>query len=524
MNQSIVAVSLLIWALLPAAPSRADGKPETAKQRTLLLVDDHDVLYRAGTRRVIHPLKRHGDNPIIKSENPWELLMAYNSVQRNAETGKYQMWYQAWSGEKAQDKTQTCVVAYAESDDGIRFTKPELGLFPYNGVKQTNIVLVGNGGHSYRYGASVLVDPRDKDPAKRYKMAYFDWAFDEGKEYPGTCVAFSPDGIHWTKHPKAPLSRVAYVDATGSPVPFTDDGRPWQLALTMSDAVDVFYDPVRKVFANYAKMWIEGPEGGLAWKHAMAKIESKDFVNWSKPELILAPDDLDPPHVEFHTSPVFFHKGVYFCLNQILDRAVQGGVINIELMTSRDGVRWERPFREQWFLPRSQGTEFDSGSMFTNCTPVVLDDEIRFYYGGYSMGAIDGSNDYVMGSGIGLATLPRDRFAGIEPAPTGRGALPADPTPHAGQVTLKPIDFSNLSKLMLNADASKGRVRVELLTADGFRVRGFSVDDAVPIVGDSLEHEVKWKGKTLGDLPPGKYMARIYLERATVYAVDLISR
>ena len=115
-----------------------------------------------------------------------------------------------------------CTVCYAESADGIHFTKPNLGLFDYNGIKDTAIVLVGNGGTSDRYGVSVVVDQREADASRRYKMAYFDFTKDHGVEYPGLNVAFSPDGIHWTKHPEGPLSRAAYGDF-GDPVPFADE-------------------------------------------------------------------------------------------------------------------------------------------------------------------------------------------------------------------------------------------------------------------------------------------------------------
>src|SRR5262249_7243454 len=144
-------------------------------------------------------------------DHPWEVEIAFTTVYRNSKTGKHQLWYQSWNN-TAREKSNSCVVCYAKSDDGIHFTKPMLDLFPFNDVKKTNIVLVGNGGHSFRYGACVNVDPKDPDPSRRYKMAYFDWAIDGGKEYPGLCVAFSSDGIHWTKYPKAPLARAAYVD------------------------------------------------------------------------------------------------------------------------------------------------------------------------------------------------------------------------------------------------------------------------------------------------------------------------
>ena len=58
------------------------------------------------------------------------------------------------------------------------------------------------------YANSVIIDPREKDPDRRYKMAYSDFAQDGKNEHPGLCVAFSPDGIHWTKHPQAPLHKI----------------------------------------------------------------------------------------------------------------------------------------------------------------------------------------------------------------------------------------------------------------------------------------------------------------------------
>src|SRR4051812_12527344 len=112
---------LLILMLL----ARASAAPAA----TLLFVDDHDVLYRSGTRRVLNPPVRHADNPIIKRDPPWEIQIAWNSVRRDPKTGKYQLWYQSWNARPPKDPL-SCVVCFAESDDGIRWTKPELDLFP----------------------------------------------------------------------------------------------------------------------------------------------------------------------------------------------------------------------------------------------------------------------------------------------------------------------------------------------------------------------------------------------------------
>ena len=486
--------------------------------RTLLFADDYHVLYRAGTQRVLQPLQRSAANPLIPGrDKPWEVAVAWTSIYRDPATGKYQLWYQAFAGAESKDRTRRCTVCYAESADGIHFTKPNLGLFDFDGIRETNIVLIANGGKSDRYGVSVVVDPREKDPERRYKMAHYDFTTPDGHEYPGLNAAFSPDGIHWTKHPGGPLLRTSYGNF-GTPVPTQKTTtRPWDIPLAMADALDVLWDGPKGVFAIYGKMWIDGPDGGMYWKHAMGRTESTDFIHWSKPQLLLTPDDNDPAWVEFHTTPVFLYNHLYFCALQILDRATRGGVIDIELATSRDGVNWQRDYRKPFWLARSEGNQFDSGSIFLCPQPVVLDDEIRFYYGAYSQGAT-GSNDLVLTTGIGMASIPRDRFAGIQSAPHSEGPNLKKPLTDIGQLTLKPLRFSGTETIRLNANAAGG-IRAELLDAAGKRIEGFTADDAIEIKGDSLRHEVSWKGASR--VPAGEYLIRIHLNKATVYALTI---
>lgn len=186
----ILAASLVLQTFLwPVAASARDRETHPAKGRTILLVDDHEVLYRSGTERVSHPARRFSDTAIIAADKPWERLIGYTSVYRDPDTGKYQLCYQAYSGGRSGDLRLKCVVAYAESEDGIEFTKPKLDLFPFLG-QPSNIVLDSNAGFGDRYGASVVVDPDEKDLAKRYKMAYYDWGDANGREEAGLHVAF----------------------------------------------------------------------------------------------------------------------------------------------------------------------------------------------------------------------------------------------------------------------------------------------------------------------------------------------
>ena len=41
------------------------------------------------------------------------------------------------------------------------------------------------------------------------------------------------------------------------------------------------------------------------------------------------------------------------------------------------------------------------------------------------------------------------------------------------------------------------------------------------ITGDSLRHPISWKNRALRDLPSGRYLLRLHLEEAEVFAVTL---
>ena len=486
--------------------------PETG--RTILLVDDRPILYRSGTERVLRPLDRHPKNPVLVSDKAWELTIAYCSVHRDSATGHYQLWYQAWGK-----------LCYATSEDGIHWGKPELELHDYEGEGPTNILL------DIGFGAGVLFDPRDPDPSRRYKFAYWDSGKLGGFEHLGLVVAFSPDGIHWRKHPEAPVlkgSHGHYIQPPFSGDSWIETGELGGPPLSTSDVTDPIWDPARDTFAIYSKTWLDGPDGTMHWKRAVVRTESNDFVHWSKPRLVIAPDELDgwsgderelsrtaggggSDGKQLHSGPAFYYNGRYFSLLQVLDSGASGNM-PIELALSHDGYQWERPFRKIMFLPPLEDkTRFDASIIWSNATPVFLRDQFRFYYGAYSNEwNIDDDRKQI--SGIGLATMPRDRFAGIRPLS------------RIGQITLRALDLSGVSSLTLNADASQGSIWVELLDQDGYRLRRWSRAEAKVIRGDDLRHPVGWKDRSLSDLPPGRYRLRIHLDNAQVFAVSLKGR
>lgn len=527
-----------------------------ASGQTLLFIDDQEILYRSGTIKKVHPLAKFKGNPVLTPDNPdrpWEKSIQWVSVYREPATGKMQMWYQAYSGKGAEDKRFKSVVAYAESDDGLTWVKPNLNLFSYKtrgfDVAETNIVLIGAAnGYGDRYCNSVVVNPQETDPAKKYKMAFYDWGGGDGADgVPGLCAAFSPDGIHWTRQGGV-LQATTFGAKTIQP-PFEDENpyfhlinpdgkqwRQWRYPNSLSDAVDALWDERIGKYVIYGKMWISGPDGGLNWKHGMGRSESADFLHWSRAQLVSCVGENDPANLEYHTSPVFVRHGLYLSLNQLYAR--ENGTIDNELIFSRDGLRWDRAFARQILIPRGGKKAFDAGFLLTNNTPIEMGDEIWFYYGG-NRGLVRFPNPdekdmpkrtTEFASGVGLARMKIDRFAGIAPDP--RASLgnrnPSDPNrklePPAntiGQITCKLRDLSGVQSISLNADASGGSVRLEILNEDGYRLHGYTREEALPITIDSIAGEARWKEKRLADLPPGRYMLRIHLQKAEVFAITL---
>ncbi|MBI5758255.1 MAG: hypothetical protein HZA46_07045 [Planctomycetales bacterium] len=507
---------LFLFAVLVVC--RGASATEQPAARTLLFVDDHEVLYRAGTRRELHSPVRHDANPLLTGPEPRNQV-GYCSVHRDATSGRYQLWYQLTGAGQ--------VVCYAESTDGVKWTKPDLDLITLKGVPDRNVVFTSLD----HYGASVVVDPTGDDLQRRYKLAY--WSIpplvgkpahpkdDRGPDG-GMYVAFSPDGKHWTKQP-GPVLRGTYGRSQDPPL--VGEKYPWGEISSVSDVLDATYDPLCNKFVVHAKAWIDAPDGKLFWKRAIVRTESQDFMKWSPPQLVMVPDEHDGVRpaaypgtrqgVQLHGAPVFVRHGVYFSLVQVADFETHG-LQPIELAISRDGLAWSRPFRATPFLPVGATGTFDAGRIWSNATPVVLDDEIRFYYGAYQHPWKFGKGEYpwnsktrVPKSGLGLATLPLDRFAGLRPIEK------------LGQITLRPRSLRGVNELTLNADASTGTIRLELLNATGHRLPGFTKSDAAPVTADGLRHRVTWKTAKLINSPPEDIMIRIHLENAEVFALTL---
>jgi len=459
---------------------------------------------------------KHPANPILVADKPWEgtLVQLFScDVHHDPATGQWQMWYEGHP-----DSVLLCT---AFSKDGLTWTKPTLGLQEWKGSKENNIIL--QTGYTDAHCASIVKAPNEKDPSKKYKLYYWvgpEWfdshikpmglsqdevAAARSKIAPykrnGLYVAFSADGVKFTPQANEP------VVAAGDPI----NGE-------FGDTHFVQFDESSGRYRAYLRMIRNS-------RRSYSMAESDDGVHFKTAIPVLDPTPEDDAwgkannckRVEFYGLHVWPQDGFYLGLAWVF--TVTGG--NAEygmgwddgrnlphLIYSADGVNWKRmPVREP-FIPNGPAGSFEFGSVYTTGDhPVVIGDEIRFYYFGvsYTHGCTDpisSPNNY---SGFGLATLPRDRYIAWQ-----GGAV-------AGTLLTKSLKFAG-RELHLNLDASRGETRVAILDSEGKPIVGFSAADCDALSGDGLDQMVKWRGKSdLSSLAGKEVRVQFSLRQSALY-------
>ncbi|MCX7424698.1 MAG: hypothetical protein NTW96_03575 [Planctomycetia bacterium] len=490
--------------LLVALSLLAVEDPITVDARRQLFLDDYLIASSQNVTRVIHPATKHPDDPVLAPSEPWEgnAAILYGSVL--ADEGRYRMWYLTGGG-----------VAYAESDDGIRWRKPPLGVVKKDG-RDTNLVVLRDappdtqGAMPLLYeNFGVLRDDRDLEASRRYKLGFLSIQRDydgpmrdpyHGNQRRGLGVAVSPDGIHWRLE------------------------NNWATQATCDGPTHWMFDPAGGRYVLYGRTKYALPEVAAAaadkpwlnfWGRSVIRTESEDFVHWkeTKPdsgELVLTPDTRDPVGSEIYSMMVFPYEGVYIGLVQMFHKERDTCRLEIELAVSRDTVHFTRVGDRAAFIPVGPEGSWDrfNNSLPTN-PPLPVGDTLRFYYGGrsYRHSPYNGPQFPYHGKdrgeargAIGLATIPRDRFVSMRSG--------AD----EGQIVTPPVRLA-AGQLHLNANAAGGWIRVEVFAPDGHVVaRSERIDR------DALDIPVTWEQGSLEGLE-GPVTLRITLQNAEVFAL-----
>jgi hypothetical protein len=187
----------LLCLLLPLSLGAADLFDET-KGTTVFAFDSVTLPHTQNLRLEMQAPVKHAANPVLKRGVPGSVdahgVQFYGSVIHDQ--GRYRMWYVAFDDDRDNPvPSSRWRPAYAESTDGLVWTKPELGLVNYRGSKANN--LLNMGGESWGViNLKVLKDDADPDPSRRYKMTTH--VYYRHNTRLGTLLPFvSADGLSW---------------------------------------------------------------------------------------------------------------------------------------------------------------------------------------------------------------------------------------------------------------------------------------------------------------------------------------
>ncbi|MCB1093697.1 MAG: hypothetical protein KDL87_19310, partial [Verrucomicrobiae bacterium] len=188
----------LITLLFLTTGNSFAAEPVDIGSRLELMVDDSLIESQSENARfeLHHPTPRE---IVFTYDKPWEGSgCGYQSIFKDGD--KYRMYYKAWHldvQEKKLGPNNSNFTCYAESDDGIHWRKPDLGLHEFQGSKSNNLILTGRGTHNF----TAFKDSNPACPPEaRYKALGGTGGVGKGLLY-----FRSADGIHWEMAQDAPV-------------------------------------------------------------------------------------------------------------------------------------------------------------------------------------------------------------------------------------------------------------------------------------------------------------------------------
>ena len=440
------------------------------------------------------------------------------------EDGRFRMWYTCMPdaqhyGEDP-DHMYTC---YAESEDGLHWAKPDLGITAQDKWPGNNLLALPGAamgvvqalpGSDFKYLAAVIqklpLDPGVTDvPGNR-------------ADERGTLIFASDDGLRW--------HRLARVCQHG-------------------DCATLFADHAAGRYLLYQKA---GLMHGMLARRCHIGLESTDGVHWegyggvNRWRECFVPDDFDDLLAMQRGFRIADYYGVtihrvgetYISVENLFTMGTPlvshfgqspAGLSHLRLGFSHDAFHWRHPVgRPAWMDVGAPG-EFDAGFIAPGAHLVECGEETRLYYGGlhYRHGwCIDAGfkmkPDIALAEQqdmcrLGMARIKRDRFASL--GTTYRGRFEMDTAASGAEpLCVQP----GCPQLYVNARCPNGSVRVALMASGtGAPLPGFAFEDCIAVTDDHVRAPVRYaKADTPSIAPDTRFYLAFELEKGEIFGYE----
>ena len=491
----IVSLPAARFTFVVAADGRVlvdSGTSRPVEQATLFAFDDHALPLQENLRLEMLPPKKHSHNPVLPLGGPgmpdeWSVQF-YGSILRHE--GKFKMWYVAADEESFTAMTKGGGMlgwrpAYAESEDGIHWVKPNLGLVNYHGNKNNNLLLV-EPAEARGLHLIVLHEPYDPRPERRFKMLITVPFRTNGRGYSTSIPLFSRDGFRWQMTEAVRFQKRALVkEDLFLPEEHFEQGGLFRWN-------GMYHLPGQQLYP-----WAALPDGRSAGR-VMTILRSRDFLRWSPAKSLGFVRSSAFQHggrnglgEEAHLAASVWHRGnVLVGLYGLWHGAEdwQDRSMDLGLLVSNDGLKFREPAPDYVFIPRGKDGSWDQGGLLQGQGFANVGEQSYFYYGHWDMRV---GGNYRPRGGVGLATLPRDRLGFLTTRQSNRPAA---------MITCA-LKVSGPLDVRINADglSDDARLRVELLDESEQPIPGYSGGQAGRVADSGFNQPVSWAE---GSSPP----------------------
>ncbi len=457
-----------------------DQEPVAIGSRLELFADDLLIGRLEGCSLKLH--EPRPANVALRFDAPWEgPFSGYVTVLHEGE--RFRCYYRG-NPIAGRDGSDTEVTCYAESRDGITFTKPALGLFEVHGNRSNNVVLAGQAPFSHNFAP--FLDSRPGVPAaERFKAL-------AGTSERGLFGFVSADGLRWRKLRETPLITKGAFDSQNV----------------------AFWSASEQCYALYLRTWTGGDFTGF---RTISRATSTNFLDWSAPVEMSFGDSTREHLYTSQTHPYFRAPHLYvatpmrFLPGRKALTAEQARTLGVDpgyasdtaetvFMTSRGGHRYARTFMEGFIRPGPDPGNWASRAGLSALGIVPTGPaEMSLYKQAH----------YAQPSGhLVRYTLRTDGFVSVNAPFAG------------GEFVTKPLTFTG-SELVVNfSTGAAGSLRVGVEDPSGAPVPGLTLADAVDQLGDEVERAVAWNGgRDVSRLQGRSIRLRFAMKDADLYSL-----